>query len=84
MERNPLIDFGAIPLRKDAIAACFGDLSSPEKKVLALEKDGQLIRLNRCLYVVSIYVTGKPIDARLCSNHIYGSSFVLLYWALRL
>ena len=83
MERNPLIDFGAIPLRKDTIAACFGDLSSPEKKVLALEKDGQLIRLKRGLYVVSSDVTGKPIDARLCANHIYGPSYVSLHWALR-
>jgi len=83
MEKNPLIEFGTIPITSDAIVSCFEHLSSPEKKVQALEKDGQIIRLKRGLYVVNSELTGKAIDARLCANHIYGPSYVSLQWALR-
>lgn len=83
MEKNPLIEFGTIPITSDAVVSCFEHLASPEKKVQALEKDGQIIRLKRGLYVVNSELTGKPIDARLCANHIYGPSYVSLQWALR-
>jgi len=48
-----------------------------------LEKDGQLIRLKRGLYVVNGDVSGKPVNACLCANHIYGPSYVSQQWALR-
>ena len=70
-------------MQNGAIAACFQHLSSPSEKIRALEKDGQLIRLKRGLYVVSDEVSGKPVNACLCANHIYGPSYVSLHWALR-
>lgn len=48
-----------------------------------LEKDGQLIRLKRGLYVVDERVSGEPVNIRLCANHIYGPSYVSQQWALR-
>ena len=48
-----------------------------------MEKDGQLIRLKRGLYVVNSELSGKPVNACLCANHIYGPSYVSLQWALR-
>ena len=83
MKVNPLIKLGNIPVQSGTIAACFDQLSSPNEKIRALEKDGQLIRLKRGLYVVNSEVSGKPINACLCANHIYGPSYVSQQWALR-
>ena len=83
MKKNPLLQFGNIPVRFDAIASCFPELSAPEKKIRALERDEQLIRLKRGLYVVSSDVTSKEICVPLCANHIYGPSYVSRHWALR-
>lgn len=83
MKINPLIKLGNVPVQNGAIAACFQHLASPSEKIRALEKDGQLIRLKRGLYVVSDEVSGKPVNACLCANHIYGPSYVSLHWALR-
>lgn len=83
MKTNPLKKFGNIPIQTGTIAACFDSLSSPSEKIRALEKDGQLIRLKRGLYVVDSEVSGKPVNACLCANHIYGPSYVSQQWALR-
>ena len=83
MKINPLVKLGNVPVQTGTIAACFDYLSSTSEKIRALEKDGQLIRLKRGLYVVSSEVSGKPINACLCANHIYGPSYVSQQWALR-
>ena len=83
MKENPLIQLGNVPVQTGTIAACFDYLAAPNEKIRALEKDGQLIRLKRGLYVVDKRVSGKPINVRLCANHIYGPSYVSLQWALR-
>jgi len=83
MKDNPLIQLGGVPVRVGTVAACYGHLSSPNEKIRALEKDGQLIRLKRGLYVVDERVSGKPVNVQLCANHIYGPSYVSLHWALR-
>ena len=83
MKPNPLVKMGNVPVQAGTIAACFDYLASPSEKIRALEKDGQLIRLKRGLYVVSSEVSGKPINACLCANHIYGPSYVSQQWALR-
>lgn len=83
MKVNPLVKLGIVPVQTGTIASCFENLSSPSEKIRALEKDGQLIRLKRGLYVVSDDVSGKPVNACLCANHIYGPSYVSQQWALR-
>ena len=83
MTKNPLAPFGNIPVTTDILHGCFPGLSAPQKKIEALEADGQLIKLKRGLYVVSPEVTGKPLSAPLCANHLYGPSYVSLQWALR-
>ena len=83
MKANLLVKLGNVPVQTSTVAACFDYLSSPSEKIRALEADGQLIRLKRGLYVVSDEVSGKPINACLCANHIYGPSYVSLQWALR-
>lgn len=83
MKLNPLVKFGNVPVQTGTLSACFNYMSSPGEKIRALEKDGQLIRLKRGLYVVNSVVSGKPINACLCANHIYGPSYVSQQWALR-
>lgn len=83
MKLNSLITLGNVPVQTSSIAACYNNLSAPNEKIRALEKDGQLIRLKRGLYVVSSEVSGKPVNVCLCANHIYGPSYVSQQWALR-
>lgn len=82
-KKNPLIQFAGIPITGAEVKACFPDLSSPGKKIQALERSGELIRLKRNLFIVNPELAGKETDARLCANHLYGPSYVSLQWALR-
>lgn len=82
-KKNPLIQFAGVPVSGAEIKACFPDLSSPEKKIQALEKNGEIIRLKRNLFIVNPELAGKETDVCLCANHLYGPSYVSLQWALR-
>ena len=82
-KKNPLLQFAGIPVTGADIKSCFQHLASPEKKIQALEKSGELIRLKRNLFIVNHELTGKWTDERLCANHIYGPSYVSFQWALR-
>ena len=62
---------------------CCTHLRSPEKKIQMWEKQGYLLRLKRDLYIVNPEYFDKPIDTRLCANHLYGPSYVSVQWALR-
>lgn len=83
MTKNPLLQYGNVPVTSNLLAACYGGLKETKKKVQALEKSGELIRLRRGLYVVNPELSGKSINIPLCANHIYGPSYVSLHWALR-
>ena len=83
MTKNPLLQYGNVPVTSNLLAACYGGLKETKKKVQALEKSGDLIRLRRGLYVVNPELNGKSINVPLCANHIYGPSYVSLHWALR-
>ena len=80
---NPLLQFGNIPVSTATLETCFSALTSPQKKIHALENAGELIRLKRDLYVVNPEVSGKPISIPLCANHLYGPSYVSSKWALQ-
>jgi predicted transcriptional regulator of viral defense system len=83
MKKNPLIEFGNTPIQTSTLACCFPAYSSPMEKIRSLERDEQIIRLKKGMYVVSDDVSDKPINLCLCANHIYGPSYVSLQWALR-
>lgn len=80
---NPILQFGNIPVTTATLETCFSRLEAPHKKVQALVKEGDLIRLKRDLYVVHPKTSGKSLCIPLCANHIYGPSYVSLRWALR-
>lgn len=83
MNKNPLLQYGNVPVTSNLLAACYAGLKESKKKVQSLEKAGNLIRLRRGLYVVNPELSGKSINVPLCANHIYGPSYVSLQWALR-
>ncbi|MBR0246794.1 MAG: hypothetical protein IJQ61_10025 [Bacteroidales bacterium] len=83
LKQNPLIQFAGVPVSGAELRSCFANLSSPEKKIQALEREGALIRLKRNLFVVNKELTGRETHACLCANHLYGPSYVSLQWALR-
>lgn len=80
---NPLLQFGNVPVSAAMLESCFPELDAPNKKVQALEKNGDIIRLKRDVYVVSEEISGKEISIPLCANHLCGPSYVSLRWALR-
>lgn len=55
---------------------------SPRNKLVDLEKRGVIIRLKKGLYVVNATDYGFPPSAPICSNHIYGPSYLSGQWAL--
>ena len=83
MKKNPLLQYGNVPVFGKMIESDYQQLGVPSKKIQSLEKSGELIRLKRGLYVVNPKISGKSISAPLCANHIYGPSYVSLRWALR-
>ena len=83
MTKNPLLQFAGVPVTGVDLKSCYPQLSSPEKKILAMEQRGELIRLKRNLYIVSDELCGRVTLPALCANHLYGPSYVSLQWALR-
>ena len=83
MFNHPLRQFAGIPVTSATLKSAFPDLSSSEKKILSMEKRGELIRLKRNLYIVNPDLFDRATDPRLCANHVYGPSYVSLQWALR-
>ena len=59
---NPLIQFAGVPVSGSEIRSCFTGMASPQKKVKALERSGELIRLKLNLYIVNKELTGKDTD----------------------
>ena len=67
------------PIFAGELAAFLNGYKSPEMKIMAMEENNEIIRLKRGLYVVN---GNAPISRALCSNQIYGPSYVSLQWAL--
>lgn len=55
---------------------------SPRTTLSDLQKRGEIIRLKKGLYVVDSTEFGYPPSAPICSNHIYGPSYLSMQWAL--
>ena len=53
MKKNPLLQYGNVPVFGKMIESCYHQLGTPSKKIQSLEKEGDLIRLKRGLYVVN-------------------------------
>ena len=71
------------PITGEELVSMLGDYKSPTMKLSQMEKSGEVIRLKRGLYVIDGSVIGYPPSAPICSNHIYGPSYISRHWALR-
>lgn len=81
--KNPLIQFGNIPVDFAAVASLFPEIKCKHNKVSALEKKGDLIRLKQGLFVLHPNLTGQLLSTELVANYIYGPSYISLQYALR-
>lgn len=77
-----------IPIKTRELAVLMGETErgnayrSISAKMNSLEKSGEIIRLKRGLYVLQATKYGYPPSTPICSNHIYGPSYLSLQWAL--
>jgi predicted transcriptional regulator of viral defense system len=74
--------FGNIPFNHAALLEMLPNYQSPNDKISAMEKRGDIVRLKKGLYVVSDKISRKKISRELIANHLYGVSYVSLEMAL--
>ena len=80
---NELGVFKNIPVQTSAIASLYPNITSANRKVANLEKEGRIIRLKRGMYVVNPNESGKLLSLGLIGNLLYGPSYVSMLTALR-
>ncbi|MCD8297747.1 MAG: hypothetical protein LUC88_09270 [Prevotella sp.] len=66
--------FGNVPVTAATIGSLYPKLVGKNQKLRQLERDGEIIRLKKGLYVVSPQRGGKPLSTELIANHIYAPS----------
>lgn len=81
--KHPLSKLGNIPVTVSALESFYPHIKGGNQKIRLLERDGQIIRLKRGLYVCSSDVTGKALSTELIANHLYAPSYVSMSSALR-
>lgn len=81
--KNPLERLGNIPVTAAVLGSLFPSIKRESQKLRLLERDKQIIRLKKGLYVCSPEVTGKILSTELIANHIYAPSYVSMSSALR-
>ena len=74
---------GNIPVTAAALESLFPNIKGGNQKIRLLERDKQVIRLKRGLYVCSPEVTSVALSTELIANHLYTPSYVSMSSALR-
>ncbi|HNV82306.1 MAG: hypothetical protein WBI34_11100 [Tenuifilaceae bacterium] len=67
-----------IPVNSAVLRAFLSNLKYPKNRISLMEKNGELIRLKRDLYVYN----NPSISKELIANHLYGISYISLETAL--
>ena len=80
---NPLQQLGNIPVTSSILVSLYSNIKGKSQKIRQLERDKQVIRLKRGLYVCSPDVTGKALSTELIANHMYPPSYVSMASALQ-
>lgn len=81
--KSPLEQLGNIPVTAATLESLFPNIKGGNQKIRLLERDKQIIRLKRGLYVCSSEVTGVALSTELIANHLYTPSYVSMSSALR-
>lgn len=77
-----LDQFRNTPLDYATLVTLLRDYRFPKDKIAAMEKQQQLIRIKKGLFVVAQQEGTSPISRELIANHLYGPSYVSLESAL--
>ena len=80
---NPLQRLGNIPVTASALESFFPHIKRGNQKIRLLERDKQIIRLKKGLYVCNPEITRKILSTELIANHLYAPSYVSMSSALR-
>ena len=80
---NHLTQIGNIPISVSALESLFPNIKRGNQKIRLLERDRQIIRLKKGLYVCNPEITGKILSTELIANHLYTPSYVSMSSALR-
>lgn len=80
---TPLLTIGNIPVTVSVLESLYPDIKAGNQKIRLLERDGQIVRLKRGLYVCRPEVSGLAISSELVANHLYAPSYVSMSSALR-
>ncbi len=81
--KSPLEQLGNIPVTAAALESPYPHIKGGNHKIRLLERDKQVIRLKKGLYVCSPEVTGIALSTELIANHLYAPSYVSMSSALR-
>lgn len=81
--RRQLEKLGSVPFSADVLKSMMRDIKAPDKKLSYMERQEDIIRLKRGLYIVSPEVSRVHISTSLVANHLYGPSYVSCLTALR-
>lgn len=77
-----LDQFRNTPIDYATLVTLLRDYRFPKDKIAAMEKQQQLIRIKKGLFVVAQQEGTSPISRELIANHLYGPSYVSLESAL--
>lgn len=80
---SALAKFGNLPVSASTLALEFPDILKPGQKLGRLERNGDIIRLKRGLYVCSERITGTTLSLELIANRLLTPSYVSMLTALR-
>lgn len=81
--KDPLAQLGNIPVTAATLASLFPQIKAGSQKIRLLERNNQIIRIKRDLYVCSPETTNVPLSTELIANHIYTPSYISKSSALR-
>lgn len=71
-----------IPLNTYVLREAIGEYRSPNDKISRMQKEGELIRLKKGMYVANPTEHGQEISRELIANNLYGPSYVSFQSAL--
>lgn len=80
---NVLSEIGNIPVTASTLESFFPHIKGGNQKIRSLERNGEIIRVKRGLYVVNPEVTGKTLSTELIASHLLAPSYLSMSSALR-
>ena len=80
---SPLFALGNVPVSTATLASMYPHIKGGNQKITQMEREWQIIRLKRGLYVNAMETAGRVLSAELIANHLYGPSYVSMSSALR-